>query len=57
MTLNTSSKKVDFLTQLLIWVLLLCFGCLILYFGKVFFTPLLFGLLIAMIIYHACKKI
>jgi predicted PurR-regulated permease PerM len=57
MTLNTSSKKVDFLTQLLIWVLLLCFGCLILYFGKVFFTPLLFGLLIAMIIYPACKKI
>ncbi len=53
MNLNTTS---DFLSQSLKWVLFIFFGSLILYYGKVFFTPLLFGLLIAMIMYPACKK-
>jgi predicted PurR-regulated permease PerM len=46
----------DFISQSLKWVLLIFFGSLILSYGKVFFTPLLFGLLIAMIMYPACKK-
>jgi predicted PurR-regulated permease PerM len=56
MSLNNPSQKVDFLTKSLKWVLFLFFGSLILYYGKVFFTPLLFGLLIAMIMFPACKK-
>jgi predicted PurR-regulated permease PerM len=37
-------------------VLFIFFGSLILFYGTVFFTPLLFGLLIAVIMYPACKK-
>lgn len=56
MNLISSSKKVDFLSQSLKWVLFIFFGSMILYYGKVVFCPLLFGLLIAMIMYPACKK-
>lgn len=56
MNLNIPSKKEDFLSQPLKWVLFVFFGSLVLYFGKVIFSPLLFGLLIAMIFYPACKK-
>lgn len=56
MNLTNHTKKVDFLSQTLKWILSLFFGSLILYYGKVVFTPLLFGLLIAMIMYPACKK-
>ncbi len=56
MNLNSPSQKIDFLTISLKWVLLIFFGSFILYFGKVVFTPLLFGLLIAMIMYPTCKK-
>ena len=50
-------RKVDLLSQTLKGILLLFFGSLLLHYGKVFFTPILFGLLIAMIMYPACKNI
>lgn len=55
MNLNRPLPEVDFLSKPIKWVLLIFFGSLILYYGKVFFTPLLFGLLIAMIVYPACR--
>ena len=56
MNITNLPTKVDFLSQPLKWVLFVFFGSLVLYYGKVVFSPLLFGLLIAMIMYPACKK-
>lgn len=55
MNINPPLQKADFLSKSLKWVLFIFFGSLTLYYGKVFFTPLLFGLLIAMIMYPACR--
>jgi predicted PurR-regulated permease PerM len=38
------------------WIQVIFFGVLILYFGKVLFVPLLFGLLVALVTFPICKK-
>lgn len=46
----------DVLSRALKWVLLVFSISLLLYFGKLLFAPLLFGLLIALVMYPACLK-
>ena len=50
-------QTVSSLSKALKWVQLVFFTIVILYFGKVLFVPLLFGLLIALIMYPICKKL
>ncbi|WP_295673794.1 AI-2E family transporter, partial [uncultured Mucilaginibacter sp.] len=44
------------ISNVLKWIQAIFFGTLMLYFGKVLFVPLLFGLLIALITFPMCKK-
>jgi len=53
---NQMTGKPETLSRILKVVLLMFFGVMLLYFGKVLFAPLLFGLLIALILYPACKR-
>jgi predicted PurR-regulated permease PerM len=49
-------RQSDSFSKSLKWVQLVFYIGLILYFGKVLFVPLLFGLLVALIIFPVCKK-
>lgn len=51
------SDKKSSVQYLLHWVQITLFACILLYFGRVLFIPLLFGLLIALILYPVCKKL
>lgn len=54
--LNKLTSETDNLTKALKWVLLVFFIALILYFGKLLFVPLSFGLLVALIVFPSCNK-
>lgn len=54
--LKQTNQNVDSLSNTLKWVLLIFITSLILYFAKVLFVPLLFGLLVALITHPICKK-
>ena len=46
----------DALSKILKWSLLVFFISVLLYFGKILFVPLLFGLLISLVMYPVCAK-
>ncbi len=50
-------NQTDFLSRITKWVQLVFFGGMILYFGKILFVPLLFGLLVALVTYPISKKL
>ena len=53
----SATTQTDILSRLVKWIQLVFFGGVILYFGKILFVPLLFGLLVALVTYPVCKKL
>ena len=52
-----AQNQTDFLSRIAKWFQLVFFGGMILYFGKILFVPLLFGLLVALVTYPVSKKL